>query len=210
MQDLRNARDDGLIHEAHLGTSIIQSRSPTKGYRRKKADTPQQEAEKLFTRWVKGEFQLTESSTEKDINMMLRYLGLEPAITVGKRIRIAQLLDALSQCSILKSTEQKKLHWVKDKVLDGVHGCYKLPPILGQGNGVPNRFQIAYIKKVFGNEHGGIDAVFPDESEVGTPLFHIERPNPDCNTAAKISTRSPIYYNTKSGSIECSSSLALS
>jgi Ran GTPase-activating protein (RanGAP) involved in mRNA processing and transport len=209
IQDLQHAHEDGQIHDPHIGTVKTQLSSPPKAYRRKKPDTGQQRAEKLFTRWVKGEFELTESTPQEDIKMLLQYVGVKPAITVGKRVHLAQLIEAFSQLPLLRPTESKELLWVKNKVMDGVKGCYRLPPILGQGNGVPNRFQIAYIKKVFGTEHGGDDAVFPDSSKVGSPLCHVQRPKPSCNTAKDISTKTPVFFDPKSGMIEVLQTLKL-
>ena len=97
--------------------------SPPKAYRRKKPDTGQQRAEKLFTRWVKGEFELTESTPQEDIKMLLQYVGVKPAITVGKRVHLAQLIEAFSQLPLLRPTESKELLWVKNKVMAGY--CYR-------------------------------------------------------------------------------------
>jgi hypothetical protein len=106
-------------------------------YSRKNPDTNLQKAEKLFTKWLNGRLRLDEGTPDTTIALMLGYLGIDPAKKTARRVRLAQLLEALAQCPVIRRSACTELLRTKDKVTDGLAGAHALPPILGRSVKVP-------------------------------------------------------------------------
>jgi hypothetical protein len=198
--DLQQAFRGGYIARPNLGDQGQGALSPPKkrhtGYSNKrKPDSMLQKAERVFAQWLRGELQLHEGTPDATIALLLQYVGLHPARKATKRVRLAQLLEALVQCPVVHKADGAHMLMAKQKVLDGMSGCHILPAIVGRtaGGKAPSNRDQKIAKEMYGRVKGPDQAVFDEIAHLGTPIKHVERPRPACNTIGLISSRSPIY-----------------